>query len=231
MTTDNIPPGRVTDLLVNNLPDRIAVQFTAPGDDLDSNDKAASYVVKYSSTLGNLTGANFDGEEFNTLLTNGDLVDSTLDPEVGGIRKTFLIKDSIFTAGVKYALALKAVDEIENQGPVSNIVQIFLPGNIPPIHSNITCFQDNKKCEIENDNLIEMIVGTTWQECQLLCEDEQECLAFNFYGPESNFIPHNACLLFSECGSKATCEDCVFGSTQQQCTCGIDYYGLVDTEN
>ena len=127
MDADNIPPGRVTDLQAKNLPDMIAVQFTAPGDDLDSNDKAASYVVKYSSTVGNLTGDNFDKDEFNTEITNDDLVNSTLDPEAGGTTKTFFIKDSIFTVGEKYILALRAVDEKGNKGAVSNPVQIYLP--------------------------------------------------------------------------------------------------------
>ena len=129
MDADNTPPGRVTDLQANNLPeaDRIAVQFTAPGDDLDSNDKAASYVVKYSSTVGNLTEVNFDKDEFNFQITQDDLIDSTLEPEVGGTEKTFFIKDSIFTVGEKYALALKAFDEKQNAGKVSNIVQIYLP--------------------------------------------------------------------------------------------------------
>ena len=127
MDADNTPPGRVTDLQANNLPDMIAVQFTAPGNDLDSNDKAASYVVKYSSTVGNLTGVNFDKDEFNFQITQDDLIDSTLEPAVGGTEKTFFIKDSIFTVGEKYALALKAFDEKQNAGKVSNIVQIYLP--------------------------------------------------------------------------------------------------------
>ena len=37
---------------------------------------------------------------------------------------------------------------------------------------SITCFQDNLRCEVTDDNLIDMIVGTTWEECSLLCEDE-----------------------------------------------------------
>ena len=61
--------------------------------------------------------------------------------------------------------------------------------------SSITCFQDNLKCEMMNGNLIDMYVGTTWQECTLLCEDEVSCLTFNHLGPQSNFIPPNACLL------------------------------------
>ena len=141
MDADNTPPGRVTDLEAKNLPDKISVQFTAPGDDLDSNDKAASYFVKYSSTVGNLTGGNFDKEEFNTLITNENLVNSTLDPEVGGATKTFFIKDSIFLVGEKYALALKAFDEKQNPGKVSNIVQIYLPPaptTTPPTEDPLT---------------------------------------------------------------------------------------------
>merc|ERR1712181_193877 len=127
METDNIPPGRVTDLEAKNLPDKIFGQFTAPGDDLDSNDKAASYVVKYSSTVGNLTGVNFDEEEFNTPISIDDLIDSKLEPEVGGATKTFFIKSLIFPVGEKFVLALKAIDEKGNQGKVSNTVQIYLP--------------------------------------------------------------------------------------------------------
>merc|ERR550517_2283683 len=117
MDADNIPPGRVTDLQASNLPDMIAVQFTAPGDDLDSNDKAASYVVKYSSTVGNLTGDNFD-------------------PEVGGTIKNFFIKSSIFAVGEKYVLALKAIDEKGNKGKVCNTVQISLPPATTPTTTN-----------------------------------------------------------------------------------------------
>ena len=124
---DTIPPGRVTDLRANNLPDMVAVQFTAPGDDLDSNDKAASYVVKYPSTVGNLTGVNFDKDEFNTAITNDDLIDSTLEPQNGGTLKVFFIKASVFSIGRKYMLALRAVDEKGNDGAVSNPVQIYLP--------------------------------------------------------------------------------------------------------
>merc|ERR1712223_129400 len=65
---------------------------------------------------------------FNTVITDKDLVnDSTLEPENGGTQKTFFIKDSLFTVGEKYVLALRAVDEKQNQGQVSNAVQIFLP--------------------------------------------------------------------------------------------------------
>ena len=133
MEADNIPPGRVTDLHVENLDHMVAVHFTAPGDDLDSDDKADKYIVKFSSTVGNLTGGNFDKDEFNTVITDKDLVnDSTLEPENGGTQKTFFIKDSLFSVGEKYVLALRAVDEKQNQGQVSNAVQIFLPAPTTP---------------------------------------------------------------------------------------------------
>ena len=88
-------------------------------------------------------------------------------------------------------------------------------------------------------NLIDMIVGTTWEECSLLCEDEVACLTFNFFGPESNFHPHNACLLFSECESKVPSEDCLLGSKETSCTCtsvkhcpcNVGYNGAVDGDN
>ena len=127
MEADNILPGRVTDIEANNLPDMVALQFTSPGDDIDSDDIAAHYVDKYSSTVGNLTGANFDEEEFNIALTNEDLIDSTLEPQNGGTLKVFFTKASIFSTGRKYMLALRVVDGVGNQGEVSNMVQIYLP--------------------------------------------------------------------------------------------------------
>merc|ERR1719242_1032357 len=104
---------------------------------------------------------------------------------------------------------------------------------------SITCFQENLRCEMTDENLIDMIVGTTWEECSLLCEDEVACLTFNFFGPESNFHPHNACLLFSECESKVPSEDCLLGSREQNCECtsvkycpcSIPYEGSIDADN
>ena len=74
-----------------------------------------------------------------------------------------------------------------------------------------TCFQNSQKCEVVNGNLIDIYVETTWQECSLLCQDELNCVAFNHFGQNSDFDPHNACLLFSACESKLYCSDCVIG--------------------
>ena len=106
-------------------------------------------------------------------------------------------------------------------------------------YSSITCFQDNLKCELMNGNLIETYVGVTWEECSLFCEDELACLMFNYFGPDSNFFPHHACLLFSECESKVACKDCLLGTKEtpckctslEHCPCTIQYHGYVDSDN
>ena len=126
---DNIPPGRVTDLAVVNSVSTVNLQFTAPGDDFDSADPAASYVIKYSTTAGNLTGVNFENEEFNTKISATDLVDSDLSPVAGGIVKKISIKASTFSLGRKYVIALKATDDGQNQSPLSNLAQIYRPSS------------------------------------------------------------------------------------------------------
>lgn len=124
---DTIPPGQVTDLRVTNLPHVVTVEFTAPGDDLDSDDAAAKYIVKFSSTVGNLTGANFDSEIFNTRITSNDLIDSDLTPVKGGNTKTLNVKSLMFNKSEKYVIAMKAVDEAGKHSAVSNPVQVFRP--------------------------------------------------------------------------------------------------------
>merc|ERR1719239_1787753 len=127
LSVDNFPPGRVTDLAVANSLNTVNLNFTAPGDDLDSNQPVASYIIKYSSTAANLTGLNFENEEFNVEITANDLVDSNLSPVNGGAVKNISIKSVTFSAGTKYVIALKAVDDGSNQSPVSNMVQFYLP--------------------------------------------------------------------------------------------------------
>ena len=79
---------------------------------------------------------------------------------------------------------------------------------------SVTCFQDSQKCEVSSDNLLEVFVETTWEECSQLCRDELKCQAFNFFGPESDFHQHNSCLMLSSCPRKLPCKDCVIGVSQ-----------------
>lgn len=96
---------------------------------------------------------------------------------------------------------------------------------------SITCFQDSQKCEVSSDNLIEVFVETTWEECSLLCQDNLSCFAFNYFGPDSDFHQHNSCLLLSSCTRKLACRDCVIGVSQDDCTCSIKFEGVVDSSD
>ena len=129
-SVDNFPPGKVTDLTVSNLDNAVHLWFTSPGDDLDSTDPVAGYTIKYSSTAGNLTGSSFDNEDFNSVITEDDLLNSDLTPVGGGTVKEIKISKSIFTPERKYVFALKATDESNNRSPVSNTAQLLiLPNN------------------------------------------------------------------------------------------------------
>ena len=129
-SVDSFPPGKVTDLAVSNIDNAVNLWFTSPGDDLDSTDPVAGYTIKYSSTAGNLTGASFDNEEFNSVITVDDLLDSDLTPVNGGTVKEIKISRSIFTAEKKYVFALVASDESSNKSPVSNTAQLMIsPAN------------------------------------------------------------------------------------------------------
>ena len=129
-SVDNFPPGKVTDLTVSNLENVVNLWFTSPGDDLDSADPVAGYTIKYSSTTGNLTGSRFDDEEFNSVITEDNMLDSDLNPVGGGTVKAIKIIQSIFTSEKKYVFALIAMDESGKRSPVSNTAQLFiLPDN------------------------------------------------------------------------------------------------------
>jgi len=132
LNVDNIPPGQVTDLtIVAIITDTITVEFTAPGNNLDSDDAAAEYIIKYSSTAGNLTGGNFDHTESITKLTLEDLIDSNLDPVNGGSIKQIKIKSTTFQPDMKYIIAMKATDSAGNISPVSNKAQVYIQTATP----------------------------------------------------------------------------------------------------
>ena len=127
LSLDDSPPCQVTDLAVVEITEEtIFIEFTAPGNNLDSDDKAAQYIFKYSSTEGNLTEDNFDQMQFNTVVLQSDLVESNLHPVVGGTVKQVKMKSSTLEKDRKYVLAMKAKDEAGNYSPVSNKAHIFI---------------------------------------------------------------------------------------------------------
>ena len=103
--------------------------------------------------------------------------------------------------------------------------------HIAMAHENVTCFQDGRECEWSDQDLVDTAIVANWQECSLLCLNSSDCVAFTFYGPSSDVIPHNSCFLFSDCKTKHPCKDCVIGLPQQDCLCSISYLGTIDASN
>ena len=94
---DMIPPGKTTDLtttvedyeiVVNQSVNIVKVSFTSPGNNLDSPDKVARYIIKYAE---NITADNFD--DIETEIDESYLVgENDLSPVDGGLPKEFNIK-------------------------------------------------------------------------------------------------------------------------------------------
>jgi hypothetical protein len=103
------------------------LRFTAPGSDLDSEDPAQRYIIKYATTFENLTGPAFESG-VNTLLTEEDIdPGSSLTPVAGGQEVLLRLRENRFVAGQLYYFALKAEDAAENQSPVSNVAAGLIP--------------------------------------------------------------------------------------------------------
>ncbi len=97
------------------------LRFTAPGSDLDSEDPAQRYIIKYAATFENVTGPAFESGN-NTLLTKEDIDPaSSLTPVAGGQEVLLQLRENRFVAGQLYYFALKAEDAAGNQSPVSNV--------------------------------------------------------------------------------------------------------------
>ena len=71
-------------------------------------------------------------------------------------------------------------------------------------------------CVVE-DNIVQDIVRTSWEECSLDCDLDEGCKAFNY------FEATNTCLLLSACDEKLPWNDCVVGTEQDKCTCSVNF--------
>merc|ERR1711936_761893 len=66
------------------------------------------------------------------------------------------------------------------------------------------------------------------QSCQLLCVEDEDCVAFSWHFGSDQF-DENTCQLFSEIGEEtSSCADCVSGP--KSCTCSEDVACSVDAE-
>jgi len=127
-TGDVYPPSKVTDLKVPNQEGDLVIEFTSPGDDLDSVEPVASYTLKYALTSGNLT-QNFDTPNNNNSTVEIDdsfLAEGSLNPVPGGTKISLKLDPSKLQAGKLHFFAIKATDEAGNSSPVSNVVSYCL---------------------------------------------------------------------------------------------------------
>merc|ERR1719347_874576 len=129
---DFIAPAKVTTLttlVVNSL--AVRLRFTSPGDDLDSNDPPMKYVIKVGH---NVNSSNF--EDSCCEVMDDDLYGSSnLDPISGGSIKDIYLRREAFDVSTKYKVAMTALDEVNNESPVSNIQEIFIPYSFAPLQS------------------------------------------------------------------------------------------------
>lgn len=105
---DQTPPAQVTDLRETaQTATSITLGWTAPGDD-GASGIATRYDIRYAAT--EITSANF---------TQAQAVQNPPAPQVAGAAESVTIAG--LTQGQPYYFALKAYDDEDNEGPMSNV--------------------------------------------------------------------------------------------------------------
>ena len=85
------------------------------------------------------------------------------------------------------------------------LLPLFTFADLP----NGECSASGSTCELENDNVIDIIYNVaSEEECRQECKDiSTGCSVFSYYGPAG--VPYrDTCLLFSNCTILDPCEDC-----------------------
>ena len=94
----------------------------------------------------------------------------------------------------------------------------------------MSCMVNNEQCRV-GDNLLDTMMGaSSVEQCSKMCEQVSGCTAFTYFGSQSHLLSE-ACMIFSSCRQREVCEDCVTGSSQDDCTCSISYEGVKNTDN
>lgn len=132
---DIYPPSRITDLFVvevqTNPGHTATIQFTAPGEDLDSG-TAASYEIRYSPVFDDLRGTNFGSANNSTLVQQEHVVNGSLQPMVSGSRQTITFVMTMKNEETRtYYIALRAIDRSGQVALPSNIVSAQFPLDEP----------------------------------------------------------------------------------------------------
>ena len=119
----------------------------------------------------------------------------------------------------------------EMAAPRANFIVLLLFSLSPLTQCLLDCFIDNEECEIHEGNLVQTIMGiSSMTECAGLCEDERYCTTFTFFEAGSHPL-NEACLLFSSCPKRKSCQGCVTGSSQDSCTCSVKFDGDITADN
>ena len=111
LTVDDTPPSVITDLEIittSVTSGRIRISWTAPGDDA-AQGTAASYDIRYSQSP--ITDANWD---------SANQFSSPPAPAVNGTTQTCDVTG--LSNGTRYYFAIKAIDDSNNTGLISNCV-------------------------------------------------------------------------------------------------------------
>ena len=101
------------------------LEFTAPGDNLDSDEPAQVYIIKFALTAGNLTGNHFENGT-NIPLVQSDLSGGSLSPVKGGSKVKLTLNKEKLNSDNLYFFAMIAKDAAGNQSPVSNVASTLV---------------------------------------------------------------------------------------------------------
>jgi hypothetical protein len=114
---DTTPPAKITDLEADpgGNEGEVFLTWTAPGDDGDIG-TASKYYIKYSSTQ------IISETDWNS----AEMITNALLPKSAGSQESYTVKS--LAPGQTFYFALKAEDDAQNQGPISNSPSVKVQG-------------------------------------------------------------------------------------------------------
>jgi WD40 repeat protein/chitodextrinase len=118
-TKDDIPPAAIADLQISDIQeDKIALKWTAPGDDGTAG-RAQAYDIRYARER--VTQANWGSAQIVPLVPRPATAGKTETVTVTGLQPSTL-----------YYFAIIATDSSENASSLSNVVDALTKDNVPP---------------------------------------------------------------------------------------------------
>jgi len=114
---DTIAPARISDLQAEVIAATVFLTWTAPGDD-ELAGRAFAYDLRYS--LDPITEENWEETTSRA---------SVAAPQASGSSESVMITD--LDIGHAYYIALRAIDEVQNESAMSNVVEAFISSAQP----------------------------------------------------------------------------------------------------